>query len=237
MIKYSFISKVKLGREVVLVVREYFLWLALLSVLPLIILPVAAASQRYYAGYAFKYIEWLTPWGTRANIYTIDTNVPTGHFYSEWVCIILRYSSKYWIQLGYLKTDTYSVPWFYWETYDSSGRHLFYVIAPTIPGRTYAFTIVHAMKTDMRLWTLVIQEGVNTIWSGEVSVNPYEPKDHQAFVETTTATIWITGSHFNKISYFDGRSWPYWYTHVKIVTLPYYVVEVSHYEFYAGGGG
>jgi len=126
---------------------------------------------------------------------------------------------------------------FYWETYDSSGQHLVYVIAPTIPGRTYTFTIVHAMKTDMRLWKLMIQEGVNTIWSGGVSVYPYDPRDHQAFVETTTATVCISGSHFSEISYFDGRSRPYWYTHVKMVTPPYYVTEFSHYEFYAGGGG
>ncbi len=83
----------------------------------------------------------------------------------------------------------------------------------------------------------MVREGANTIWSEEVSVDPYEPKDHQAFVETTIATICIGESHFSELSYFDGRSWPYWYTNVKIVTPPYYVTEFSHYEFYAGGGG
>jgi hypothetical protein len=49
--------------------------------------------------------------------------------------------------------------------------------------------------------------------------------------------IYISGSHFSETSHFDGRSWPYWYTHAKIVTPPYYMTEFSHYEFYAGGGG
>ncbi|MBS7648745.1 hypothetical protein KEJ17_03770, partial [Candidatus Bathyarchaeota archaeon] len=135
------------------------------------------------------------------------------------------------------KTYTYTVPMFYWETYDSSGQHRTYVIGSTAPGHTYTFIIVHAMKTDMRLWSLTIREGANTIWSGEVSVNPYEPKDHQAFVETSTNTICISGSHFSELRYFDGSSWPYWYMHVKKQTSPYYVVEISHHEFYAYGGG
>ncbi|MEM2849339.1 MAG: hypothetical protein QXI36_03580 [Candidatus Bathyarchaeia archaeon] len=230
-------AKAKLKREVILALREYFLWLSILSILPSMMSPTTADPSYYYAGYAFKNKEWLAPWGTTAEIYAVNTNVPAGHLYAEWITIILSYYYKYWIQLGYLKTYTYTEPWFYWETYDSSGQHRTYVIGSTIPGHTYTFIIVHATKTDLRLWDLVIREGANTIWSGEVSVNPYEPKDHRAFVETTTTAICITGSHFSELRYFDGRSWPYWYTHVKIADLPYYVVEVSHHEFYANGGG
>jgi len=83
--------------KVILTLKEYFLWLAILSVLPSIILPVVASPSYYYAGYAFKNTEWFAPWGTSVNIYTISTNVPTGHYYAEWTCIILSYYYRYWI--------------------------------------------------------------------------------------------------------------------------------------------
>lgn len=59
---------------------------------------------------------------------------------------------------------------------DSSGHKGPYILLPTVPGRTYTFIIAHVMKMDKTLWDLVIRERANTIWSGEVSVNPYAPK-------------------------------------------------------------
>ena len=198
----------------------------------------SAQASRFYAGYYYFGYSGQAPWGVYARIYTIDPNVPSYEAHFQWDTVILDYDRGYWLQLGYHRNPPYHGLVFYWEVFDSDeSTHTDLDISPTV-GATYRYTIVYAEKTDPTLWDFLIRdETSNTIFSLEVSANPYTPIDLQAFVETTTGSINIDGTHFSYLSYFDGRSWPLWDRHVPRADSPYWLDEISHYEFRAGGGG
>lgn len=74
-------------------------------------------------------------------------------------------------------------------------------------------------------------------------VNSNDAVNCRAFIETTTLTMNIDGSHHRELSCWDGRTWALWDTHqVNDSTCdpeddPYWVSEIADYEFTAGGGG
>lgn len=209
----------------------------------------ASNSGHLYAGYYLKRYEHYDPYGVRAVINTIDPSVPSGqNFLAEWDTIVLSYRLGlygYWIQLGYLKgwDSTYQqffdYPVYYWEKWDSSGyTHRI----PGVPNvsRYITYTIQYApIGSDPgRYKWIIYDEGAGTKIEGYISVYPYDPRDLQAFVETTTSQIRITCSYFLNLSLtYDGVGWAYWGEHVPEVDPPYTLTEISHHEFMASGGG
>lgn len=197
---------------------------------------VRASPSRYYAGYYhYNYENPYAEVAVQARIYTIDPNVSGTNFVAEWDTIILSYNPLYWTQLGYSKgSDTDYELDYYREKMDVNGHTLDWLPDAPSPGTYHSYTVHwtgsgYVPDTQYNFYI----DGVN---QGEYHVNPYEPRDHQAFVETTTTQIEIDGSHFKALYVFTGR-WPYWDTHVKWDDNPYTVTEVSDHEFYADGGG
>lgn len=89
-----------------------------------------------------------------------------------------------------------------------------------------------------QVWRFYIRDSSgNTLYTTDVSANPYSPKDLQAAAETSDSHIRLDGTHFKYISYYYGRSWPLWNMHVNFTTGPYRLTQVSNSEFYASGGG
>jgi len=195
--------------------------LVALGVLTVSVLAYGLAA-RYYAGYYFRGYEWNAPWGVSADIWTINPSVPSGDFLAEWDSVVQRYDPAYWVQLGYDK-GTYANLRYYREKYDQNAWSIYFFQDGPSAGTWHDYTICHAQETDMRKWRFWIDNGDR----GYYLVEPYEPKDHQAFVETTTTSIAIGDSHFEHISYYDGRTWSYWYIHVEREDYPYEVQEVS----------
>ncbi|MBS7619677.1 hypothetical protein KEJ21_03420 [Candidatus Bathyarchaeota archaeon] len=65
-------------------------------------------------------------------------------------------------------------------------------------------------------------------------------RDYQAYTETSSSEVKIDGTRFSYLSYRQNNDWILWYRHVPNVdNPPYYLIEKSHYEFeaYGGGGG
>jgi len=199
---------------------------------------VSAQTSSLYAGYYYFGYTGQAPWGLYARIYTIDPFVPIYEGHLQWDAVVLSYERWYWLQLGYNKNPPYHNRVFYWEVFDSDeSTHTDLAISPAI-GFWYRYTIVHAQKADFRIWKFLIRdENVNTIFSQEVSANPYAPVDLQCFAETSISSINIDNTHFNYLSYYNGRSWPLWDRHVARADSPYWLQQISHYEFQAGGGG
>jgi len=87
------------------------------------------------------------------------------------------------------------------------------------------------------MWHYTIREGQNFIFGGDIATVPSTHIDLQAFVETTVTSIPIDGSHFTNLKYFNDPNWYLWSGHSPYDTGPYSVQQISHYEFYANGGG
>ena len=225
-------------------VLTYFLFF--LTMLSFIYLPIAnasaASSNRYYAGYYYYGYSTTAPEGVKANIYTKNTGIPPWfEVVAEWDTVVLSYSPKYWVQLGYtIHWDWFIFPYvtvdFYKEKMDSNGRYFSYLlILKPLFGHTYTYKL---LLTEAGEYTYYVHEGSTLIYSGTMSVYPSSPKDLQAFVETSHTGIIITGSHFSSLRYRQSsRFWPFWNTHDPHDTGPYSVNEISHYEFTASGGG
>ena len=92
-------------------------------------------------------------------------------------------------------------------------------------------------KITEKVYTIPIT--LRFVYRTDIKTYPYESHDLQAMSEMTSTTICINGTHFWDLSYWDGRSCPYWDRHVPEDSLvdPYHLVEVSDHEFYAYGGG
>ena len=204
-----------------------------------------ASETRWYAGYCYRDPPggW-GPFGVRSKIYTIDPYVPQNEFLCQWVTVVLSYDKKYWIQLGYDKNPPDHGVLFYWEVYDDTGYVIEFISDPTpIAGEYYLYLIVSLEENE--LYKLHIYETYDSeaglIWQREISVDPHSAVDLQAFSETTTSDINIDGTHFNGLRYYyAGRNWRLWDRHVPHADDPYWVYEISDYEFYAyrtSGGG
>jgi len=206
-----------------------------------------AQSQRWYAGYFYFGTEGLAPHGVYARIYTIDPSVPALHVMFQWVTVVLSYIHSYWLQIGYDKTVNPFHPThitYYWECVSARGRYThqhFQGNPGPSPASWHSYTIVYAQSSQFpERWVLRIDlSGPQTT----CDVFPYNPKDLQAFVETTSSRIKIDGSHFRDLSRYLGRSWLYWDRHVAYWVTPYSVQPIVrrdcgiNCEFRAYGGG
>lgn len=204
-----------------------------LGIIVLINMQVLLASpERFYAGYYYYGSEgYPPPNGIKGDIYTIDKSVPEGNFYCQWVTVILRYRPLYWIQIGYSKAPStqYRVR-SYTEKWDANGYDIQYFSFRS-SDVTYNYWI--SKDSSSGIWTCGSED-----WSYYLGVlNPNSARDYQAFSETTNTAINIDGTHFMNLCYKLGNDWQFWDRHVKRQDSPYWVSEVSHYEFYAGGGG
>lgn len=209
-----------------------------------ILIPVvnvqAASSTRYYAGY---YYNGSGRWGVKADIFIEWLEMPLNQWAAEWDCIILQYyPGLYWLQTGYIQHYIWVIffPVVYWRFYaekmDENGHWIeeLLPLAP-IPGHTYTYTILKFPLFD--LWIYAIHEGSTQIYGSFFPLIVYHvPVDLQAFVETFTPLTHIDGSHFSKISYLYESSWRYWDRYDPKADPPYYLNEISDYEFYAYGG-
>jgi len=197
---------------------------------------VYSQPNRYYAGYMMYGYETYAPWGVYARIYTINPTVSSGNVFFEWDTVMLSYRDYYWLQLGYnINPQRFSGIRFYYERVDGTGHPIHYDY-PTGPSTsvTYSYMIVYVQGG---VWRFCIRDlNGNTLYTTDVSANPYAPRDLQAFAETSDQHIRLDGTHFTYISYYDGRSWPLWNRHVPRQDWPYTLTQVSHYEFYASGG-
>ena len=165
--------------------------------------------------------------------------MPMRSWACEWVCVILDYSPLYWIQTGYIETYTWIIfPIvyfdFYLEVMDDNGHYLSQWGIPLVH-HTYTYAIWYDSSASH--WYYYIAEGSRVINWASVTVVHYAPVDLQAMVETISKQTNIGGSHFSKISYSPGSGWFYWNRHSDYAYYPpYYLYEVSHYEFFAYGG-
>ncbi len=227
-------------------IKEYFVWTALFTLTFIPIISVSASTTRYYAGY-YNYGYEEEPdfplMGVQGDIKTIVHSVPThSDFYAEWICGILRYyPTTHWVQVGF---DRYWVKeWFWWklttkfyiEKMDYSGHYISHFGAP-IHATIYNYLLSNEEMSDE--WSYQIKEGSQVIFSGNLYADKGYADDLQAFVETTTDDIYISDSHFNNLKYLFGYSnWYYWSRHIPLADSPYWLQQVSHYRFYAYGGG
>lgn len=230
-------------RELALGIKEYLLWVAVLT---LALFPASSAlalpdPDPLYAGYNHRRARW----GVSAFIYMMDADVPW-HWnwenrYSEWDCIVLDYSPAYWLQTGYRKW-WWGNREFYVEKKDENNHKLWPVDGVPQAGHTYRYRIRNLQYTepdpypDIHDYRVTIREGSQTLHSGTYWLDPYEPCDLQAKIESQDARIHIDGSHFSGLRYPSGGSWLLWDRHFGKADPPYKIDEVSHYEFYASGG-
>ena len=204
--------------------------------LALFVAPTAFQQEtRYYAGYALGDGYY----GVAGDIYTIDPAIPVDEIFAQWVDIVIDPHMGYWIQTGYTAgPDTGYELRFYVETMDENGHKLIWVpnVVPRA-GITYTYIITGGIFNNKEGWEVIIRQGSTDLYTTIVYTNPYTADDLHAFSETSTYLINIDGTHFSSLSYYTGRSFPLWYQHYYYVDPPYWIQQISHYEFYAGGGG
>lgn len=222
--------------------RDYLLYLSILSLALVYVMPpasVKAQGGRYYVGYYFKREEWSAPILTTGEIKFVHASgFPSyGHFAAAFMCIILDYEPNlYWIQSG---LDQMRVSGgviqrrFYVEVTDSQHEDDITYIEDITPedGHTYTFTICKVRFQNK--YHVTIHEGITQLYSGYYYVNPYLPRDHQAFVETSSSDIDIGTVHFSDLKYRSSRYTRYWYTHEPLEISPYDLDEISDHEFKA----
>ena len=86
-------------------------------------------------------------------------------------------------------------------------------------------------------WDVRIRRCIQDLYRIIIYAVPYSAVDLQAFSETTTTSMRIDNTHFNGLRYYTGRSFPLCDDREARVNPPYWIQEISHYEFKAGGGG
>jgi hypothetical protein len=223
-------------------------WRSILSALILFIISTICsvglvhAQDPYFAGYYLFGYQFTGYSGVLGDIITINPTVSGNNFIAEWVMEVLKYYPYNWfLQIGYTKGhDTnYQLQYFCqtWDAYSGlltiflgsagSGWHTYYLAHPYDYGESesvyeWRYYIDNTRKHTQELY-------------------PYTAIDQQAFVETTTSTIQIDGSHFKRLSYFANQNgefrWIRWDEHFKSATPPYSVTDMGNYEFIAYGGG
>ncbi|GBC71960.1 hypothetical protein HRbin02_01749 [Candidatus Calditenuaceae archaeon HR02] len=218
---------------------------ALLLTLAVMTINPVYAQSRYYAGYYYYGYETQAPWGVGGKIYTIDTSVPSGPIVAWWVTVILSYRYNYWLQIGYEESNTLlhsHPPRYFYECVSRLGYYIHqnFQAGPSA-GTWHSYQIVYAQSIQYpKRWILRIDFGP---YQKECDVDPYAPKDLQAFVETASNSIIIDGTHFKDLSWYSGRSWPLWNRHVSRADSPYSLIPIirsdcgDNCEFRAYGGG
>lgn len=195
----------------------------------------AQSGSRYYAGYRLG----RGYYGVSGNIYTINPAVTGWNFIAQWVCVVISYRYRYWVQVGYSKGfDTDYQLRFYVEKLDQNGYSIIWVLNPTpSAGTTYTYIIAGGIFDGRYGWDIRVRRGIQDLYRTIIYTVPYSAEDLQAFSETTTTSIRIDNTHFSGLSYYTGRSFPLWDDREARVNPPYWIWEISHYEFKAGGGG
>jgi len=226
--------------------RRKFIYLfrysVVLLVLLLVVVPLTSSDPaRYYAGYYYLGHEGAYGAALYGEIYTIDPYVPSGNFIAEWITIILEYDpAMYWVQMGYIKGHPYHPEMTYYvERNDMDQYDIVFLSSAPSAGEWHSYYIEWPYglgePIDETVYRFYIDS--NLVWTF-YDVNPSMVQDYQAFVETTTGEICINGSHFRELIYYEEPDRPsYWETHIRRADDPYWVVEISDYEFYAYGGG
>ncbi|MEJ2295946.1 MAG: hypothetical protein P8Y23_14410 [Candidatus Lokiarchaeota archaeon] len=166
---------------------------------------------------------------------------------AEWVNIYISYSPLYWIQLGYAQYWTRWIfppfPYvkydFYLERMDAYGRWITVSLFSPITDHLYIYELYYDLEGAPYVWHTRILEGQSAFWTGSSSTNPATCIDIAALVETSHTGVDIDDSHFSNLKYYDNSNWYYWSLHYSYSTpnSPYSVQTISHYEFYASGGG
>ncbi len=213
--------------------------IALLAVLLTLAIATTAlsVSDRCHVGYVYYGYKGRKMYGVAGYIYTINAAVPPREGYCEWVTTILSYNPLYWIQVGYYKGyDTNYVLRYYIEKNDRFGYYNQYLDIGPSAKSSHHYIIAYAFdNNDPNKWVIEIDHG-NTYFQF-IYVTPYDAYDVQAFVETSSSSISVSGSHFYDLQYSNGYAWKLWDRHVAYADSPYKIVEISHHEFKAYGGG
>lgn len=199
---------------------------------------------RYYAGY-FRYGEAkpYTKPGVYGEILTVDPNVPVGTALYQWVTTIISYAPNlYWVQVGYGE-DYFNGRYYYVEKWDDNGWSGIIRFTPgPVQGTWHSYATRRPCdlpwelprSTDPREWRCYIDNVRKYIFY----LTPSVPRDEQAFSESQIEPIRIDGTHFMNLRVYDPANyWYLWQTHIPKKDSPYTLTEVSHYEFYASGGG
>jgi len=193
----------------------------------------ASAITRYYAGYRLQQGYY----GVSGSIYTINPDVTGENIFAQWVCIVVDPTRGYMVQLGYTKGyDTNYSLVFYAEIVDALG-HWVALFGTPEPGTTYTYTIVAGTYDGIPVWYGYIRQGGELLYDVMFYTTSLSSYELQAFSETTSTDIVIDGTHFSDLAYYTGRDFSYWYTHTAYVDSPYWMEEISDYEFMAWGGG
>lgn len=125
---------------------------------------------------------------------------------------------------------------FYFERNDAYLHWTSIHLLKPIVGHTYNYELYYEF-TAYYCWHFKVREGSTVVWQGSSVTNPQTYIDISAYVETSVTSIDIDGSHFSSLKYYTGSNWYLWSGHSQSSNYPYYVVPISHYEFYAYGGG
>jgi len=82
------------------------------------------------------------------------------------------------------------------------------------------------------------KDNMGLAWETFTDILPTTIVDAQAFAETTSTSISITGTHFRELHIYDTQLYYYyWNHHIACVTAPYTLTQTSDNQFYANGGG
>jgi len=179
---------------------------------------------------------WPPPNGVAADIKTINKDIPYGyHFYTQSVSVWLSATHGYWLQVGYYKgySFNYQLKW-YVERKDSTGGpyHYWQTKQPTA-GSTYHYYLDHTSGGSR--WDC----GVNGKFNKRLYPSPYTARNYEGMSEMTTNLINIDGTYYKYLYYAQGSDWRFWDRHYPVNEddIVYWLNEISHYRFKAGGGG
>ena len=218
--------------------KRFSNYISVIAIAMLVVLMIytsysASAITRYYAGYRLQQGYY----GISGSIYTIDPDVTGENIFAQWVCIVVDPARGYWVQIGYTKGfDTNYSLVFYAEAFDYYGYRIRFFGNPE-PGTTYTYSIVADTYNGIPIWHGYIRQGEELLYNIIIFANPLWSYELQAFSEATSTDIVIDGTHFSELAYYADSDFLYWYTHTAHVDSPYWMEEISDYEFMAWGGG
>ena len=215
----------------------------LLAVSSVGIMRVAYGQQnRLYAGYWLYGSEVDGYSGVSERIFTINPTISGQNFIAEWGSIVLKYFPyRYWLQIGYTKGwDTNFQLKYFWEIQDVYYYRKGFFGAPN-PSTVHAYLIAHPYDYGESIYEEEWRFYVDGATVMVDLVEPHVARDQQAKVETTSSSMVIDGSHFQRLSYLTNDHywhWVFWETHLPYCDHPpYSLTQTEDYEFYANGGG
>jgi len=231
-----------------LVKKGCIVWVLLFASSFLIIeVGLATYEGPWTTGYAFCGFEAFPGPGLKGDIYTIDPAMEGLNNMYESLTIVLSYYNYWWLQWGYMKgwscIPLFSAKYYYevWDSIHLNPGPMKLTQGPS-PGTWHRYYIMHPFEygecSDPHFWEFYLEGGALYHYA---YVFPYYAVDQRAYIETSTNTIRIDGSHYKDLSYFieiHYWHWQLWDEHVTIETDPqhYHLNQVSDSEFTAWGG-